>query len=250
MIVYVELMIFNNMCINLAITYVVNVLIGARQIWWRLLLSASLGTAYALVSPIIDLSWEVVIKLALSAVMCWIMTSCGGVKYYAKYLATFYMITFLLGGCVMALGYMSVGIKQALNSPTSVIFGVVALVALVMLIGVKYYMRCRNKAKAHVYMVDVLIGANHHVVTAHGLLDSGNRLYYRGIYPVIAMNKNVLKVGKSVGNITVITSNGAMKKPLYAIDFCRINGKRYNAIYAMLNEIDTDCDVILHSSML
>lgn len=250
MVVYVELVIFNNIAINILILYVVNLLIGCRQVWWRLVIASSIGAAYAVLSPMINLSWEIVLKILLSMLICLVMTDIADIKGYLRYLGIFYVITFLLGGSVLAFSYMSVSIKEAIYSPISVVFGGVAIAAVALLISIKYYVRRRNIKRTHMFIVDVELKHNRNVIKIKGLLDSGNRLYYKGIYPVIAINEGIIKPNKLVAEMKVVTSNGVCKQKLYAIDYCKVNGKRYNSVYAIISATQSECEVILHSSML
>lgn len=183
--IYIEYVIADNMAVNLLLIYVSMLTLRRKMHKLRALLSASVGTAFAVVMPLVEIKAIFIAKIALALVMALIMAKHKDAKSYLKTLSVFLLYTFLAGGVCVALLGANDGFV-AISDPGGYVPAVVAAACLVCLVVAKktvgYITKARREKK---YSADVKLVVKGESVSCKGYWDSGNRLFYKGIMPVV-----------------------------------------------------------------
>lgn len=249
MIVYLESVIINNFCINTLILYTTLITNKARVIWWRVILATLIGVAYSIALPYIQFAGDIVIKFLLGAVMCFIARKWIGVKKYLTLLFTFYVITFGLGGAVIALTNMYLPLKAALLTPNSINAALISTLAILLLVASRKIIQTINKKRIKEKNVKrVIINSKQKILKEKAYYDSGNTLYFNGIYPVIVLDESLSEdVNKSVGEIKLSTLTGEKKMPVFRIEEITVDNRRYDSVYCIFNKLNNGYKVLLHN---
>ena len=183
--IYIEYVIADNMAVNLALIYATTLTLRRKFSRIRAFLSSSLGTAFAVIMPLWDIKALFVAKTALCLVMCAVMLKHREAKSYFKCMGVFLLYTFLAGGiCVAFLGANDGFI--ALKNPNGYTPAVAAAACALCLFTAKkvvgYITLARRERKYMTTVKLVVAGAE---VECKGYWDSGNRLFYKGVLPVV-----------------------------------------------------------------
>lgn len=251
MIVYLESLIINNFCINIFILYTALIINKARVIWWRVILATLIGVAYSIALPYIQFSGDIVVKLLLGAIMCIVARKWLGIKKYLIFLMTFYAETFGLGGAVIALTNMYLPLKTALLTPNSINIALISTLMTVMLIASRKVIQSINKKRIKEKNVKrVIINSKQKILKEKAYYDSGNTLYFNGIYPVIVLDESFSDdLNKSVGEIKLSTLTGEKNMPVYRIEEITVDNRRYDSVYCILNKLNNGYKVLLHNDI-
>ena len=249
MIVYIESLIINNFCINTLILYTALIINKARVIWWRVFVATLLGVAYSIALPYIQFTGDIVIKFILGALMCLIARKWLGIKKYLIFLSIFYLETFALGGTIIAITNMWLPLKTALLSPNSINVALISLLAITMIVGCRKLIQILNNKRLKEKNVKrVIINSKQKILKEKAYYDSGNMLYFNGIYPVIVLDESLNEdVSKSVGEIKLETLAGEKNLPVYRIDEITVDNRRYDSVYCIFNKLNNGYKVLLHN---
>ncbi|MDR0426241.1 MAG: sigma-E processing peptidase SpoIIGA [Clostridiales bacterium] len=192
---YIEYVIIDNFSVTLLVAALTYRLILRRVPWPRALLGAAVGTVCAVLSPFIAnfyllLFFKIAVWAGLSLLL-----------FYRKkrfFMASllFLGITFAFGGAMFALGYMATSSVEAAMDYEMFDFpvGLLLLAAVLVfkglqILGLKLYRIKDIGGLTYECRIQLFEG----VVTLHGMMDTGNRLYDRtsGL-PVVVVNAKSL----------------------------------------------------------
>ncbi len=183
--IYIEYVIADNMAVNLLLLYVTSVTLRQKFRKIRSVISAAAGTAFAVIMPLVEIKALFLAKLLLGMIMPAIVTGVKSAKNYCKFLAFFLLYTCLAGGICIALLGANDGFV-AITNPDGYAPAVAAVAAIICVIAAKkisgYVTLARREKK---YTADVRLEVAGKCVECKGYWDSGNRLYYKGVYPVV-----------------------------------------------------------------
>lgn len=109
MTIYLDIILIENILMNYIILFATLVITkgNTKHIQIRLLLASTLGSAYAIVVylNILNISTNIIGKILLSIAMVYIAYLPQGFKELLKKLLIFYLVSFVFGGCTVALLY-------------------------------------------------------------------------------------------------------------------------------------------------
>ena len=259
--VYIEYVIFNNLMVNLMILYLTGFILKRRIQLYRLVLSSCIGTIYAVLLPYIGFKYDFGIKVILSFIMIVIAFSPISIKEYVKNIIVFYLLTFVFGGIIIGLqNIINFDVINSLLYPNSVGVGCLALMVILFLITCKYIIHVYLiKYKRDIFYYNVTISFKKKTVNCRGYLDSGNKLYYKGV-KVVVVDDNILN-SLSISNeccdcnlIEVKTINKETFVRAYKLDSIVISNSRYNKFYKNIYAIRSnrqfkDYQILLHCDM-
>ena len=250
--VYVELVVFNNLAVDLCISLSTLAIRRKRVGKMRLVLTSIIGAAVTTASAIAPKWGQTLVKVLLAPHMCAILAKYDGdsakekVCDYLKTLACFCLVTYFVGGLVYGLSYaFNVDIKSY------AILGIVAAAAFVC-IAVGLVIAKKRSASGKV-VKDVEIDVDGFSFKLKGLCDSGNLLTddLSGL-PVVILSKSACeKIGKRAieGFVNAHTVSGDKCMPLVRFDKVKVGEKSQNALGALCEQNFGDYDVILQNSM-
>ena len=109
MTVYIDVLFFVNFIINFLVLYLTGKISRLGRPPWRILGGAALGALYAVCMffPRFSFAFGAAAKVLFSLGVVAVTFRIRGVRLYLKTVAVFYMVTFALGGSVMALFYFT-----------------------------------------------------------------------------------------------------------------------------------------------
>lgn len=182
MTIYLDIVFLENILMNYMILYATGFIQKKKMKSIRLIISSTFGAIYAIITylnliPIYDLFF---MKILLSVIMIYIAFQNQTVKNLIKNLLLFYLSSFVIGGCSLALLYMIS--PQNIMIQNGVFVGTypmkITLIAGIIGFSVIQISFALNKRqiKQKDLICDLEIGVNHKSVTVKAYMDSGNVL--------------------------------------------------------------------------
>ncbi len=180
--VYIEYVILDNLVINSLILLCVKKTLRLKSPWWRMLLSAILGTAVAVALPLLKLPNVALIpiKILLGVIMVLILASYSSVKSLIFAFLIFIAYTMLLGGaCMATLLLFGTSLEELASGgydialPLGIIMLIVAFYVYLIIAIAKYIGR-RQVMTPFMRKVKLIMGERELVFNA--FIDSGNKL--------------------------------------------------------------------------
>lgn len=109
MTVYADILFLINFAVNLPVLYLTAKMARLRPPLWRLTLGAVAGAVYAVLMffPRLSFGYSALAKFLFSLLVVALTFNIRGVRLYIKTVGIFYLVTFCLGGGVMALFYFT-----------------------------------------------------------------------------------------------------------------------------------------------
>lgn len=180
--VYVELAVLENFCMDFTLLYAAKVAVKNPSPFWRILIAAVLGAAFAVVFPLFKLGavWSVVVKIASGFLICLVAGKFKGFKSYLKFSFAFLAFTAILGGALIGI-FSLAGLDYAAGEGfilSKIPIGIPLFGALLIIIGAKKLASRLKKSSKEVVTVRFFVGNNSAEVK--GFFDSGNKVYCRG----------------------------------------------------------------------
>jgi len=107
--VYADILFLINFAINFPVVYLTAKMARLRPSFWRLVLGAVAGAVYAVLMffPKLSFGYSALAKFLFSLLVVALTFNIHGVRLYIKTVGIFYLVTFCLGGGVMALFYFT-----------------------------------------------------------------------------------------------------------------------------------------------
>lgn len=260
--IYIEYVVFNNFLVDTMVLYWAGIAGGRKASFWRIAISATIGTLYAVFLPYISFKGDIAVKIALAVIMTLVAYRYNNIRAYALTLIYFFAFTFLLGGAIIALTYLGeYELYNSLTYPNSARTGLIAAGLIAVTFAVKIASRVMKEyIRKRRYIYNVSISHNKKSVTVRGFVDSGNRLYC-GAYPVIIIDREVFEelftkdeADACSKYIDVNTINATRKTKVFDVDGLSLeyNGevKSVERVKAILSERKfKDYKILLHSDM-
>ena len=182
MTVYLDIILFENLCMNFIILYATGFIIKSKIRYINLGLSSLIGAIYAILvyMQIFEIYSNMVAKVILSIAMIYIAFLPKGIKGLFKYLLIFYLVSFVFGGCAFALLYFlkpeNILMKNGVYIGTYPI-KVALLGAIVGFIVVHIAFKIvKSRVSKRTILYDVIIKMGMKEVHMKAMLDTGNGL--------------------------------------------------------------------------
>lgn len=107
MTIYLDVILFENICMNYIILFATGLILKAKISQVRIVLSSILGGVYAILSfaPILEIYSNLIFKIIVSITMVYIAFKPKNMKLLLKELILFYLVSFAFGGCAFCLLY-------------------------------------------------------------------------------------------------------------------------------------------------
>lgn len=108
MIIYLDIIFLENLLMNYIILYTVKIVQKEKVKNIRLITSSIIGSIYAIMTylKIVPIYSNLLMKITLSIIMIYIAYNPQNVKKMCKDLILFYLVSFAIGGCAIALMYI------------------------------------------------------------------------------------------------------------------------------------------------
>jgi len=280
MVVYIEYVIIDNLIITALICSLSAKAAGVRVRRIRIFTAAVIGTAVAVVLPLIPMHFAVYILIAgvLGVTIICIMTIPKGRRVTVRYGAVFLGISFLFGGALTAVGYLVTGdIYLALTSPfVDIPLGLIVGTAVILyFVFRKVFLSVKRNRNVSSFVADAHISILGKMLRVRGLIDSGNGLYdERTGLPIILLGiKTIIEILTSAELIKIMNGQGdSICKGARYIDietvtgkdkililpcqkFLLYSGRKVNTMYEVMvglkaGTLGSGVDALLHPCML
>ena len=182
MIIYLDIIFFENLCMNYIILYAAAIIRKNKIKQSRLALSSIIGSLYAIIIylRIVNLASNIIMKIILSISMVWLAFNSKDFKSLAKDILMFYVVSFVFGGCSFALIYFIDPSKVKINNgvlvgiypiKVTLIAGVIAFISIQIAFKIT-----KNKLSVEDMICSVKIYFEDKSIKVKALIDSGNML--------------------------------------------------------------------------
>lgn len=191
MVIYLDIILLLNVAIDTLLLWFTAYFRKERVVWWRIIASSLLGSAYLLIFFLPSLApynhWAA--KLLLSLLMLLIAFGYRRLQNFFYNLCIFYFVAFVFGGGVFALEYFFTPSSKLVNGilettgdrygaatePTLVLLA--SGFALVILLSKKSYQAIQEPRKLEQFLVEVTVSLAGEYIICRGLVDTGNQLH-------------------------------------------------------------------------
>ncbi len=270
--VYIEYVIIDNLIIDYLLLSLSLRVSNCKTNKFRLFLSSLIGTVVAVIMPLLNIDniYLIMIKLVLAILMCYIAGSFLSFKKYFITFLSFLGFTFLSGGVIIAIFYLSdVDYTKGFNFNYNGIFpiGVTILIMYALYFALKNLITKLLKIKSiNPFIRKCIVVVKGKRFSVIGFIDSGNRLFdIKTGLPIIVGSKNLfLKIEnlkiilKDAGNIQIKTVGGNSRIKIYFIDKLLIYNEQKVNIYnnVLIGRADSDFyddvkyDLLLNPSLI
>ena len=249
MTVYVEIVIFNNLCIDFLLGATTSLCRRRKVNKLRQILSAIIGSVFAVLYPLMPAVAQVIVRLLLAFVLVAIMDKFHSVKDYFLSVGLYVLFTYALGGVVYGISNL-IGVDVRNYAVLGILTMSIAILELVIWFVVK------GKPSENKQYYDVVVKFKNKCYSFKGFYDSGNTLTdpLTG-RPIILLSKNAVEIlngdGKIVfdGFVELKTVNGESTVPIIELDEIRCGKSVYHVFGAIMEQNVKDCDLILQNTL-
>lgn len=182
MTIYLDIVFLENTLMNYIILYATGFIQKRKMKNFKLIISSILGAGYAVISylKIIPIYSTLFMKILLSIIMIYVAFNNQNIKQICKNLLLFYLTSFVIGGCALALLYLVS--PQNVSFENGVLVGTypmkMTLIAGAVGFLIIQYSFSMNKRQMKLkdLLCDLEIMVNKQKVKMKGYIDSGNTL--------------------------------------------------------------------------
>ena len=210
MTIYLDIVFLENALMNYIILYATGFVQKRKMKNFKLIISSVLGALYAIISylKIIPIYSTLFMKILLSVIMIYVAFNNENAKQLLKNLLLFYLASFVIGGCALAMLYMIS--PKRVSFQNGVLVGTypmkITLIAGLVGFFIIQYSFSLNKRQMKIkdLLCELEIVVNNKKVKMKGYIDSGNTLKDPiSKKPVIIVEKEVMQeivdVNKLIG---------------------------------------------------
>lgn len=274
--VYIEYVLIDNLIINTLIAYLTLKTLNIRFVKWKVLLASILGTAFAVVMPLVNINTYLLLflKVVLGMTMALIIAKPKSTLNYILTFTLFVTYTFVLGGACFGLMFIvnpNVHITNmlvlGLSFPISIY---ILLLFIYIYILIKAVSIVRQKAGTRQHVFRLIIKQNNQTYHTNAFLDTGNKLYDNS-KPVLVLNQKLfMKIFKDVSYMQLMLNkldnsqvndlsfinasslDSQKKLPVFSLDEIILNNKCFKGARATvtLSNFNDEFDCILHPEFI
>ena len=247
--VYVEIVIFNNLCIDLLLGVTVCLCRRRKVKKLRQLLSAIIGSVFATLYPLMPTVAQIFVRLLLAFLLVVIVDKYISIKDYLISVGLYVVLTYALGGIVYGLSYLlNVDVRGY------AVLGILMLSIVVFELVIWFVVKEKPNENKRFY--DVIIRFKNKNYVFKGFYDSGNTLTdpLTG-KPIILLSKpavDKLRERQELiydGFVDIKTVNGESSVPIIELDEIRCGKAVYHGFGAIMEQNVKDCDLILQNTL-
>ena len=263
MVVYWEYAFLENLILDGLLLYLALKCARVKCCILNLALAAMVGAAEAVVFPLITLPvWAgYLVKIAGGILISVIAVRKANFKGYIVVSAAFFLMTFALGGVLVA-AYSFAGAEYiqgngffVYRAPVALVIGIAGVFSVAVVLLAKYIYRYR-RIKRNLF--SCILQAGERKVRATGFSDSGNLLNFRGrpVSVVSAVTALALFRGKAqeIGRMNINTVNGSREAPVFEcalqIAFTNKIVERKGVLITVGDVASKEYNLILHTATL
>ena len=238
--IYVEYVILDNFIIDFCIILAVLKTLGIKLVKWRVFLACLIGTAFALILPLITMPdiAAFFLKIALSLTLVFIYAKYNSKRKFVYSLILFYTYTFVMGGACIGILYLfdaDFSVNSSINYNSVLPLGLIIFIILgyvyVILLIARFFKKKKDIVN-FLYDAEIFYKGKNQRIKAY--LDSGNRLYHKDLPVVVISLKTVL----NLIDLEEFDSFLNFNKNFESIIFTDISGKQKKMPVLFSDKID------------
>ncbi len=249
MTVYVEIVIFNNLFIDLLLGITTTFCRRRKPRYVRLLLSSIIGTLVSVFYAFMPSVAQIVVRLLLAPILVAVMDKYVSFKDFFVSLMLFVAFTFALGGGVYGLSYL-VGIDLRGYA----VLGVLAMTIVIMELIIWFVVIKKPSNSKEYYDISIIYKGK--IYWLKGFYDSGNTLTdsLTG-RPVVLLSKSTVSMLQEEsalnydGFVDVKTVNGESSMPMIEFDEIRCGQSVYHGFGALTDIEMKNYDLIMQNTL-
>lgn len=182
MIIYLDVVILENLIMNSIIMYATAIILKIDIKHFRILISSTIGAIYSVLTYIsnFQIYSNLILKIILSIIMVYIAYKPKNIKILSKQILIFYLTSFLFGGVAFALIYVikpqEILMKNGLflgTYPLKSVFLAAIIASIICILGFKIV---KNKISKKDMFYKVIITINKKQIETTAMVDTGNLL--------------------------------------------------------------------------
>ncbi len=179
MIVYVDVIIIENIIINAILLYITNYVLKKERRIKRIIIASFIGSIYVLVKYVFSIEsfFDVLMKLIISIIMIKIGSNPQNMKEMWKQLQLFYIITFIFGGIGFAVIY---SVQNDLIRNLEIERITMTMIILILIVGIyisiRWVKELKNKINKDEMYCEVEIKNENIIRKIKVMIDTGNLL--------------------------------------------------------------------------
>lgn len=182
MIIYLDVVILENLIMNSIIMYAIAIILKIDIKHFRILISSTIGAIYSVLTYIsnFQIYSNLILKIILSIIMVYIAYKPKNIKILSKQILIFYLTSFLFGGVAFALIYVikpqEILMKNGLflgTYPLKSVFLAAIIASIICILGFKIV---KNKISKKDMFCKVIITINKRQIETTAMVDTGNLL--------------------------------------------------------------------------
>ena len=250
MIVYVEIVIFNNLCIDFLLGVTTSLCRRRKVKKMRQALSAIIGCTFAVFYPFMPLAVQLIVRIGLVFLLVIVQDQYRSIKDYLASVGIFTALTFLLGGIVYGLSNI-IGVDVR----NYIVLGILMLSIAILEFVVWFVLKGKSQQFKSIF--DVYITFKNKRIQLKGFYDTGNTLVdpLTG-RPIVLLSKRAVDMLADNnqlnydGFVDIKTVNGESTVPIIELDEICCGQSVYSCFGAILGQDMKDCDVILQNTLV
>lgn len=251
--VYIEVVILNNLIIDFALILLTRYILKLKSNKLQIVIATIVGTAIAVVYPLVNSAWKIVINILLAPTVAAIFSKYKNFKTYIFATLIFAMLTFTLGGTALVI-LRFVGIDIASMWVTSIVLLSLGFLSYI----VRQLMLLKKNRQKKLNISNAVLALFGEQIELGALYDSGNQLVdMNSGKPVVVLSRRIGDrfLHYSSRSIVVKTVGGSVELPLLYADSLSVHVHENdievkNFLVAIANENYSGFDLILHESFL
>ena len=182
LIVYADIVFFENLIINYVILYVTVLIKKIKKSYFRILISSIIGSVYAIISITTKNIYinNIFFKILLSILMIIIISQTMEMKKIIENIALFYMLSITSGGAAIVVSYLTQGYTLKTINGIPIINFPILMSGIGLIIGITLIVFTIKNFKTKISKKDIFYDINIFIygksIKVRALLDTGNML--------------------------------------------------------------------------
>ncbi|HKL94087.1 MAG TPA: sigma-E processing peptidase SpoIIGA [Clostridia bacterium] len=251
--VYIEVVILNNLTIDFALILLTRYILRLESNKLQIVIAAIVGTAIAVVYPLVNNVLKIVINILLAPLVSAIFAKYKSLKTYIFATLIFAVLTFTLGGTALVILRFT-GVDIASKWVTAFVLLSLGILAYT----IRQLMMLKKSRQRKLNISNAVLALCGEQIKLGALYDSGNQLVdMNSGKPVVVLSRRVGDkfLEHSFRTITVKTVGGSVELPLLDADSLHVQVHKNdvdvkNFLVAIANENYNGFDLILHESFI
>lgn len=256
--IYIEYIFLDNFAVNMFLLYLSLILLKKKASFAAVFCSGTLGAVFSALYPFLG-KYNYIVKALLAPVMVFILRKYNRFSDFFSILVTFYILSFTLAGAVLMISAFSDIDLTKYHKKIQLFPFCISLSAMMVLLLCNYIaaqLYKRKRIQTLIYPVKIQLSEDSFIET-HAFYDSGNHLADPANgQPMVIISKRIFNkmACQPCGDLIIKSVAGYKNIPtaniIFWIYFNNGKNKMYKARAGIIDDINEEYDLILHTEMI